>query len=52
MVTCKFQGLTCRPKRDFTQFWDLDYGNCYTFNNISNQTHLTAFGGENAGLQM
>ena len=32
IVSCRFNGIRCRGKRYWVQFWDPHYGNCYTFN--------------------
>jgi hypothetical protein len=49
LVSCNFNGLKCTGK-NFTKFWDNDYGNCYT---INNDNHLTSsITGNKNGLQL
>ena len=53
LISCQYNKVSCDAK-NFTRYWDNNYGNCYTFNNGDNSTELLKSGvtGENNGLEL
>lgn len=52
MVSCTFNGIKCTAN-DFKQFWNNNYGNCYTFNYATAPKYrITSAYGSDYGLKL
>ena len=49
-ISCEYNGIQCNASNDFVQYWDNQYGNCYTFN--KNEGLLSSSIGDRDGLKM
>ncbi|KAH7708924.1 Degenerin unc-8 [Aphelenchoides avenae] len=50
--SCIINGEPCDSINDFKQIFDVDYGNCYTFNHGTPVKYITKRAGSTYGLQM
>ncbi|KAH7694800.1 CRE-DEL-1 protein, partial [Aphelenchoides avenae] len=50
--SCIMDGEPCDIANDFAQTFDVDYGNCYTFNHETPAKYITGRAGSKHGLRM
>lgn len=49
-ISCQYNGIPCNVSNNFIQYWDNQYGNCYTFN--TDGALKTSSTGDGHGLEM